>query len=153
MEQPRLIVMAGAPGSGKSTYVEENFPGAAVVSADHFMVNAEGVYEFYPKKLSLVHRKCRQWFYTLVAEKAPFIVVDNTNSQPEEVRTFTSYAARAGYQIRVVIILANPMVATVRGIHGAPYETVRRVNRNCERLSGLLPDLEVEVVDHRAHSH
>lgn len=126
----KVIIMRGVPGSGKSTYVSKNFPGAAVYSADdYFMV--DGVYVFDPKKLPQAHGKClKDFVFHLERPFSADAVIDNTNTTAVECAPYAALALAYGCELEVITLQCMPEVAAARNVHGVPLDGVRRMYAN-----------------------
>lgn len=129
------IVMQGQSGSGKSTYVRENYPTAMVCSADdYFMVDGE--YRFDGSKLGEAHKAClRAWLMAMAAEE-PLVVCDNTNTSLWELSPYVQTANALGYKVVVVRCVASAETAAKRNQHGVPEAAVKGMT---ERLEKPLP--------------
>jgi hypothetical protein len=106
----KIIVMVGVSGSGKSTYIKNNYPSAYVVSADHFfeeMADRSG--STYPKVfsvglLTLAHDQCQQRFMQAINNQIPLIAVDNTNIRTRDRKVYMIMARSMGYEVEVHIL-------------------------------------------------
>lgn len=117
----KVIIMRGLPGSGKSTWIANNVPGALVCSADEFMVQ-DGVYVWDPSKLHAAHSKCQDKYMLALQGRMPLVVVDNTNLRPRDMEYYVVLAENMGYDIEIRTIHCDPAVAAARNIHGVPPE-------------------------------
>ncbi|KKW29909.1 MAG: hypothetical protein UY72_C0029G0002 [Candidatus Uhrbacteria bacterium GW2011_GWD2_52_7] len=118
-----VIIMRGITGSGKSTFVAKNFPGATVVSADHFFEQAGG-YAFDGTRLEDAHRACFKAFMDAIMRGDETIVVDNTNVESWEIAPYVAVAHAFSYQPEVITLLCEPGVAAARGTHGVDAKKV-----------------------------
>lgn len=126
----KVIIMRGVPGSGKSTYVSKNFPGAAVYSADDYFVNAEGVYVFDPRKLPQAHGKClKDFVFHLERPFSSDAVIDNTNTTAVECAPYAALALAYGCALEIVTIQCDPEVAAARNTHGVSVEGVKAMHK------------------------
>lgn len=75
----KVIILRGPSGSGKSTFHEKHYPDAWVCSADSFFVQT--AYKFDARQLPKAHAHCMDLFLSGIEQKAPLIIVDNTNCQ------------------------------------------------------------------------
>ncbi len=135
MTNPRtLIIMRGLPGSGKSTYVKENFPDAVVCSADSFFLNEDGEYIFVNWKLQQAHQHCFRTFIDAVTSDAETIVIDNTNICRWEYENYVFMAEKFGYRIRKIrmnFAESDIPLFGKRNIHGVPE---LKINQMFERF-------------------
>ena len=145
--------MQGVSGSGKSTWIRENAPGAIVCSADdYFMI--EGEYRFDPSKLGEAHKAClRGWIEALnerlVRCVAPYdscIVCDNTNTSLWELAPYVQTAAALGYEVTVVRCVAPTALAASRNLHGVPAGTVEAMACRLEKPLPFWPCEFREVI-------
>lgn len=134
----RVTIMRGLPGSGKSTWIQNNIKGARMfscvytVSADlYFMEN--GKYVFNPLKLGEAHRSCLRAFVDLVVmpwdPSLPTceIVVDNTNMRVDEMLPYIRIAEAYNIPIQVVHLIVSPETSFERNLHGVPNGSIRRM--------------------------
>lgn len=96
-----IIIMRGAPGSGKSykaQQLSEQTGGKIFASDDFWMMNGE--YQFDPSRIAEAH----QWNMNRVREAAErgdsVIIVDNTNTRDYEVKPYVLIANEYGYRIK-----------------------------------------------------
>jgi len=120
----RVVIMRGASGAGKSTYIRNHLPGAYVCSADHFFICSDGVYSFDPSKLGEAHNTCYYKFLCALSDWRNLIVVDNTNTQLFEFYGYVQLAKAYGYAVEVVRLDTPVHVAAARNIHGVDFTTV-----------------------------
>lgn len=85
-----LIVLAGLPGSGKSTYCKEKLPNHVRISQDDM-----GKKEHYLQ------------FKKLLEEKCPQIVIDRVNFNPEQRSRYLKPAKEAGYTTKIIVLRQN----------------------------------------------
>lgn len=152
-----VLIMRGIPGSGKSTWIKNNYPEAEVFSADHYFI-VNGIYVFDKDKIQEAHKKCFSLFLmrTQCLDEAGDIVygddkdfilaIDNTGLRNWEISPYVSLASTYGYEVKVVRLNTPPMVAASRNIHGVPPSTV---NRMAKSIESSLPWWNEEVVEYK----
>lgn len=121
------LVMVGAAGSGKTSWLEAHAPDAEVCSADAFFYQrGGGRYLFNPELLPDAHAQClRRWLRLL---EAPGVVaVDNTNLHPAEFAPYIATARAFGFCVAVVQVQASAAVCYARGTHMVPPSVVNRM--------------------------
>lgn len=125
-----IIIMQGVSGSGKSTYIKNNFPSAIVVSADYYFVNVvTGNYEFNCELLGVAHANClRSYIDTVIAwnnkVEDGVLVVDNTNCTVAEIAPYAAIATAYGHKLKIICLDIDPKVATARNLHGVEESNV-----------------------------
>ena len=142
----KVYIMRGASGSGKSTWVKQNLPGALVLSADDYFMK-DGVYQFDPAKLPQAHDECLSEFLWEVAVKpslpsagkgknkvAEVVVVDNTNTKAFEIAPYYRLAEISGHEVEVVWVVAPAEVCKARTTHGTPPATIDGMVNGVEAL-------------------
>ena len=123
-----MILIRGLPGAGKTTL--GNLIGDCI-SADDWMTNAAGEYQFDPARLPEVHGKCQ----ALVADKLAAYsarhpvkcVVANTFSQHWEIKPYLDLAAKHGARVTVIDLFDGGLTdaqLAARGVHGVPLATI-----------------------------
>lgn len=100
--RPKLLILRGAPGSGKTTVATKTkfFAGWVTVSADQFFTKPNGSYHFDATKLQEAHN----WCFNKAKEalsRGSNVVVDNTNRKLSE---FKRYLEIPGVEIKVFCV-------------------------------------------------
>lgn len=141
-------VLVGAPGTGKSTLIDQLYPRAYypmlnrgtteqreakmdesghlcwIVSADHFFTQDDGSYNWSPEGLHRAHKTCFAKFQNAIACGRD-VVVDNTNLKHRMRREYLEAAEKAGYQIQVVVL--EPTKGR-KNIHGVAESHVAKMD-------------------------
>jgi hypothetical protein len=132
--------MQGVPGSGKTTIAGRLVGmGAVSVSADHYMLNEQGVYEFDYRKLPLAHQSCKVGFVNAINEKAGLVIVDNTNTSLIEMAFYVDFADTMDYTVDIVTILMNPMKAHGCNRHGVSLLKVMQMDMQLRETLQTMP--------------
>ena len=102
-EVKTLILMRGVSGSGKSTVAKklQSKLGGVIFSTDDFFTDKDGVYNFDKKQLSNYHSQNELKAESAMKKGITPIIIDNTNTQPWEMKNYVELADR--YNYRVVI--------------------------------------------------
>jgi len=127
--------MRGISGCGKSTYTKKHFPGAVIVSADHYFEQG-GKYKFDQTKLPAAHAWCFKNFESALKVGKPLVVVDNTNTRKWEMERYVEAAKAAGYDVDVVRLVCDPAVAAARNVHQVPVDAVAAMAARFEPYPG-----------------
>jgi 2',3'-cyclic-nucleotide 3'-phosphodiesterase len=131
-----VIIMRGCPGSGKSTssqalidYLSETgvMPALSMskCSADDYMKNEDGDYEYNHAKISMVHGRCKEQFMASLAKKNNLIIVDNTNIKLFEFKVYVNAARNQGYEV-----YQWELELRFDNMHGVPFDKVEQMQKN-----------------------
>jgi NEDD4-binding protein 2 len=137
-----LIIMRGCPGSGKSTYLEQEYPEAFICSADQYFIGIDGKYEARLNEIPLSHDYCRNAFKAAVLNELPCIAIDNTNIKIEHFEKYIRIAKLYNYEIIVIRLVINAKKATKRNIHGVPFYAVER---SCKQMETYQEEILVNL--------
>lgn len=151
----KMILVRGAPGSGKSTisqqYKAKHHDSCYVCSTDEYWMRPDGVYDFNWELLGKSH-VWNQWRVLDIAKDNQhtcwdtIIVVDNTNITFSEMRPYINIAMDYGYEIEFVEP-DTPWKYDVeecfkRNSHGVPYATILKMNQKWEDHATVMVKLE-----------
>ncbi len=145
----KVVVLRGVPGSGKTTWVKANLPGALVVSADDHFVGGDGVYNFNPAEIGNAHASCFRRFIAALQDSGDkTVVVDNTATSLAEVAPYLLGAQAYGYEGEIITLRCDPTVAGARNIHGVPEGTVVKMAAALDAgTAALMPWWKHQVVE------
>lgn len=104
-----VFLLRGVPGAGKTTmarYLTElvGQEEAACFSADDFMLNEQGVYEYKRERLPEVHAKCQAGVLSAMQAGKKAIFVHNTMTQEWEMEDYFQMAEANGYRVVSLIV-------------------------------------------------
>jgi len=126
-----VYILRGIPGSGKSTYIKNNFPNAIICSADLVRTDDNGVYHYSSKNIKDVHWECFTQFYNHLKNGVAEIAIDNTNIKAWEISPYIALAKLFGYDYEVITVERNPN--DCKNVHGVSQDIVNRFyNRFCK---------------------
>lgn len=141
----QIVILRGISGSGKTTFankIKQKYGDKVeIVSADHYMLNDDGEYEFNVNLLSFCHNKCFQRYMYLATNMRSdgILVVDNTNCTNCEVTPYTTFAKALGIQFQVLVFSPRINVEEVhkRNVHNVPlYSIIRQEKKLLNSLLG-----------------
>lgn len=126
MNGTHVKILQGISGSGKSTLAEklkdENPERTRIVSADHYMIDKSGKYEFSFDKLDEAHRKCKERFIAhMTNSNVDTVIVDNTNTKIADMAFYAEFALTfEGNTVEVITLICDPRMAASRNVHNVP---------------------------------
>ena len=126
-EKPELVIVRGAPGSGKSTFAKNQFPNHKVFATDDFFM-VDGVYKYDKTKIGENHQKC----FDAVARglaSGQNAVVANTFTMHWEMQKYFDLCRQNGYKLRVY-----HMKNGFENEHGVPNDIVDRMRSQYQPL-------------------
>jgi len=97
-----LIILRGIPGCGKTSFAE--VLGGKVASADDFLINDKGEYEWSFDRCKMAHSLCIELATLLMKDKTPKVIISNTNTRTKDVEFWTNMGKQYGYRVFSVII-------------------------------------------------
>lgn len=124
--KPKLIIIRGIPGSGKSTKAK-TFP-FLHLEADMFFYGPDGAYN-YDRNLI---RHAHEWRQRITCESLAngiSVVVSNTFTTKKEVDPYIQMAIRAGAKYEIITMREN-----YGSIHGVPCEVIERMIERWEEI-------------------
>jgi hypothetical protein len=137
----KVFIMRGVPGCGKSKWCKDYHnqmePGTYpyYASADLYMVDEAGKYEFKPERLPEVHDRCLRGYSDVVeANSYDVAFVDNTNLRIWEIAPYYRLAEAYGHEVEIVQFTTHPEVAAARNTHGVPYWKVIEMYKGMDPL-------------------
>jgi len=133
----RVLIMRGIPGSGKTTEAkrwQRMVPGAVICSMDNYMF-ANGQ-EFAFDRIEWCAEQCIRDYTQALKDRAPLVIVDNTNTRFSDMVVYVQLADQHGYGFTVLQVHVDPKVAFYRGTHKVPLESLETGGRRMwsERL-------------------
>lgn len=136
-----VTILRGCPGSGKTTFIKNNFSKIGdVFSADHYFMK-DGVYQFDHKKLGEAHGECLSdftWWLTYSWTKLG-AVIDNTNISCIEIAPYYQLALAFGQDVKIITINIDPEAAFKRNQHGVPLKTIQSMHDRLEQQTKQFP--------------
>ena len=129
---PKLILIRGISGSGKTTYAKKLMaqdPELSHYEADMFFYQ-DGKYNFNPQKLREAHEWCKnQTEKDLSAGKS--VIVSNTFTQKWEIDPYIQMGKKYGAEVIIKKATGN-----YQNVHGVPPEALERMRSRWEDLEG-----------------
>jgi predicted kinase len=132
MTVTKVVILQGTSGSGKSTWARQQ-PGSIIVSADHALVDPDGVYRFSPERQSEGHKRCLREYASLLLrryEGSPEVqvIVDNTNTRALFMEPYVSLAGAFNIPVEILSFRAPADVCAARNNERAPMSVVKEMS-------------------------
>lgn len=122
-----LLIIRGAPGSGKTTKAKKMKTafGFKHVEADMFF-EKDGKYLFEKDKVRLAHKWCQQLTFKFLSEGKD-VVVANTFTKLWEIAAYTDFCKQNDIYFEVVELFND-----YGNVHNVPEEVVQRMREQFE---------------------
>jgi len=132
MENKKLYIVRGLPGSGKSTFAK-NLVGDdfLVCEADKYFNDKNGGYNFDFAKLKEAHKWCQEKVETYMKDSLlneqfyREIAVSNTFTQEWEMEHYIELAKKYGYQVFTLIVENRHGGKNIHGVPDDKLEVMR----------------------------
>ena len=125
-----LILVRGLPGSGKTSWSEDNYP-ADYYETDMYWLRPDGEYDFNVTLLRQAHEWCRNICELCMKDEFISVVVSNTFSQLWEMQPYLDMAEEYGYEVEV-----RKMMGDYGSIHDVPQKTIDKMKERWEDYPG-----------------
>ena len=99
----QVTIIRGLPGSGKSTYAKETFPGSLLLEGDQAFTDAYGRYDFQPKRCNPV-RYVRYMLTEALKCGVPHVVITCTSPDGKAIDAYREVASYHGYKVNLIWI-------------------------------------------------
>jgi predicted kinase len=140
-----LYILRGLPGSGKSTLskllkhelitVHKHPDNIPICSADNFLINTKGQYEWHPSKLENAHKMCFNLADQNMQNDIDSVIIDNTNTRAYEYGKYIELAKKHKYKVCILTLdcsLNNLQKIHKRCIHNVPYRDLLNLKNRWE---------------------
>ena len=147
MNERKMIIMKGIPGSGKDYTANTLAPKENIFSTDDFWMK-DGKYVFVPALLGKAHQWNMDRVHDALKEGKSPVIVNNTNIKKRDYAPYLSFAKKFGYDVEVVMPTSpwwkeiyprikdgtftdkDVMEFFVRNTHNVPFEAIKRMMDN-----------------------
>jgi predicted kinase len=124
--QNELVLVRGLPGSGKTTFVQKNFPEYTQFEADLYRYDGRGLYIFEPELNYLCHKLCIASTKCALRRRED-VAVANTFVTRKEMKPYFELAEEYNVPIKVFTCTGE-----FKSIHNVPEWVVERMKERWE---------------------
>jgi len=125
---PKIVLIRGVPGSGKTTKAKAEYPSHILCEADQYF-ERKGDYKFDRSKLKQAHNHCFEKMQCAIAEGHD-VVIANTFTRVWEMQKYIDFASKHGLPLEVV-----EATGQYENAHGVPPDVVQRMRERYEAYS------------------
>lgn len=139
----KVILVAGIPGSGKTTYIQNLIAGfdpkttVVVVSADHYFMK-DGEYRYVADQIPKAHAQCKFRFLEALDMDIDVIFVDNTNILNKHRKPYVEEALDNNYEVEIHALPADVDLSASRNVHGVDREVCQRMKDSFDLEFGTI---------------
>lgn len=129
-----LILVAGLPNSGKSTFAKFIAP-EYNYAADQYFESPNGDYKWDANKLGAAHKYCRDSVENAMNENCTPIAVHNTFTTEKELKPYLELAERYGYKVFSIVVEKRHEGTNN---HNVPEETIKMMEQKLKNRIKLV---------------
>ncbi len=141
---PKLILMRGASGSGKSYKAKSlQLNGGIILSTDDLFISKEcikgifhEVYLWSPNCLGSAHKVTQEKCRVAMAQKISPVIIDNTNIKLWEMEIYIDYAKQFNYTVSYeesdTPWKNNAEICYAKNSHNVPLDVIKKQIANFE---------------------
>jgi len=119
-----LVIVRGLSGAGKTSFAE--IVGKAVCSADDYLIDRNGNYNWHGSKLRKAHDWCYRKCERFMKIGASPVIIANTNSTEREIRPYFDLGKKYGYKVYSVIVENRH---GGQNIHDVPEDVIEKMEK------------------------
>jgi predicted kinase len=142
-----MIILRGAPGSGKTTLAKQlvNGTSSVICSADDFFTDEQGAYHFDSRLGNEAHADCYRSAVDACQQATPLVVIDNTNITVRDISPYHALGTAYGYDVEIITLECPADLCASRTPHCVSQ-------KKCEFLVKLLDEESPKIPNFWKHS-
>lgn len=130
---PKLHIIRGLPGSGKSTMAKaleqaDDYLHTIHIETDQYFIRPDGFYDFDPALLKRAHKWCQDEA-RFHLENEYDVIVSNTFTQRWEVQPYIDMAKELGAKLTITVAKGK-----YKNIHDVPEEVIEKMKARWEEI-------------------
>ena len=137
-----LVLVRGLPGSGKSTYIKNEYPSHVHLEADMYFMDS-GEYKFDPAKLGSAHMWCLRNARDYLT-RGMNVAVSNTFTTPKELHSYAQVAKELNVPVTIIA-----MKTAYGNIHNVPQSKLEEMANRWKENDGIAHQFEGLQVTYR----
>lgn len=140
MNNPRLQIVRGLPGSSKSTYAHKNWPQLLKLEFDYFCMRG-GAYSWGKQRNADGQKWLRQQIVDACMNGIDFVVCGVFAGPHENFELIVKLAEAYGYDVWVKTLAGN--FGNIHGVRQQDYDAMRSAFKSDEELCAGLLDVRI----------
>lgn len=126
-KRPKLVLIRGLPGAGKTTYAKNKFADYIYYDADMYFIKGDGIYYFEYDLLRHAHN----WCYKRMMENIMLVknvVIANTFSTTREIYSYYNENNKDIVNLKVICLTTQ-----FKSVHNVPEEKIQQMKKRWQK--------------------
>lgn len=137
---PKLVIVRGLPGSGKSTFAKKEYPNYNHFEADQYFTDIHGQYNYNKNEIDKAHTNCFDKVMDSLTIEGISVVVSNTFTRLEFIKRYLKYINAFGIDAEI-----HEMLGNYGSIHNVPECDMIKMKKAWQEIP---TNWDIDVIRH-----